>query len=551
MTDTAHYIIRKQILDIRHRRNGNAYARQTEMSSRYRKEVVPLLEKACRELCPADCLIKIDTLVVTLPPMTESRYRATWTEEVKKAFRQSLSQAIAQAYEPQHRNATIHCHTDANLQFLAFFLYTGTLPWSYSKNQDRSLKTIFRELIVKETAAVRRLLIEGLKQPSFTKRLCYQFPSLILTGLFPILEPVHTERILNYYNTLHYCFEKAGYFSTHSDTVFLLHYHSLRQLAQQRYRGEKQYIAQMLQEMSHSWKTSYQDLLSSLEQAMKSVKTQRPKSSLRSILRALYKETTTVSEAREITYKSTTTFPQRLEREKKETVEKLSQTDQQQFVRKKEYFREAESAGKIPAEAYKRLEIFSKELFKDVSLQGENKWDIPNREQGVLHPETIYLQNAGMVIVWSFFRQLFEALNITEKQQFVNEDKQYRAVHLLQYLVNGKENCNEYQLILNKLLCGLALSEPIPQHVSLMKEEKEATEDLIKAAMGHWPVMKNTSVKGFREAFLMRDGKLSRDNNSWLLKVEQKSYDMILDKLPWTIRLIKLPWMTEALFVEW
>ena len=36
-----------------------------------------------------------------------------------------------------------------------------------------------------------------------------------------------------------------------------------------------------------------------------------------------------------------------------------------------------------------------------------------------------------------------------------------------------------------------------------------------------------------------------------MLQVEQRSYDMLLEHLPWTIGIIKLGFMKEALFVEW
>jgi hypothetical protein len=42
----------------------------------------------------------------------------------------------------------------------------------------------------------------------------------------------------------------------------------------------------------------------------------------------------------------------------------------------------------------------------------------------------------------------------------------------------------------------------------------------------------------------MRDG-------DWLLQVEAKTVDILLNQLPWGISMIKLPWMQRMLWIEW
>ena len=42
----------------------------------------------------------------------------------------------------------------------------------------------------------------------------------------------------------------------------------------------------------------------------------------------------------------------------------------------------------------------------------------------------------------------------------------------------------------------------------------------------------------------MRDG-------SWLLRVERRGYDLVLDRFPWAFDWLKLPWMEMAMRVEW
>jgi len=54
-----------------------------------------------------------------------------------------------------------------------------------------------------------------------------------------------------------------------------------------------------------------------------------------------------------------------------------------------------------------------------------------------------------------------------------------------------------------------------------------------------------------RGSFFVRPGKLSRRGSDDLLQVEARSYDLLLDRLPWGIGLIQLPWMKSILWVEW
>jgi hypothetical protein len=80
-----------------------------------------------------------------------------------------------------------------------------------------------------------------------------------------------------------------------------------------------------------------------------------------------------------------------------------------------------------------------------------------------------------------------------------------------------------------------------------MKEVDEMLLSLIE----YWSVLKNTSIDGLRESFFKRSGKLGIVNNEWVLQVEQKPFDMLLQQLPWSISMIKLPWMENLLKTEW
>ena len=59
------------------------------------------------------------------------------------------------------------------------------------------------------------------------------------------------------------------------------------------------------------------------------------------------------------------------------------------------------------------------------------------------------------------------------------------------------------------------------------------------------------SVRGFRGTFLLRKGQLSTRDGVWLLRVERQTYDVVLDRFPWSLNIVKLPWMEALMQVEW
>ena len=81
--------------------------------------------------------------------------------------------------------------------------------------------------------------------------------------------------------------------------------------------------------------------------------------------------------------------------------------------------------------------------------------------------ERIYIPNAGLVLLWPFLSRLFANLNYTEKGKFLTPEKRIRAIYLSQYLVGFTEDNPEYTLMLNKLLCGMELNEPIEEEIKL------------------------------------------------------------------------------------
>ena len=142
-------------------------------------------------------------------------------------------------------------------------------------------------------------------------------------------------------------------------------------------------------------------------------------------------------------------------------------------------------------------------------------------------------------------------LNLIENGQFKDGLAAERAVHLLQFLVNAQTDTPEYQLPLNKLLCGVHGRVPLARTIEITDHERATIEQLLQGMIAHWAALGNTSIAGLRQTFLQRQGVLCQRDDAWHLKVVPATFDMLLDRLPWAYSLIRLPWMTAPLHVSW
>ncbi|MGA2822669.1 MAG: contractile injection system tape measure protein [Bacteroidales bacterium] len=165
--------------------------------------------------------------------------------------------------------------------------------------------------------------------------------------------------------------------------------------------------------------------------------------------------------------------------------------------------------------------------------------------------DVLFTENCGIVILHPFLQMYFAELELLDKVHFKDETAKQHAVLLLHYLATGETTVAEMNLLLPKMLCALNFEEPVPNKIDLSVKEKEEYETLLKSVLGHWEPLHGTSIEGLRQTFLQREGKLTPTETGWKLRVEQKTVDILLDKLPWGYSTIKLPWMQDILNVEW
>lgn len=183
--------------------------------------------------------------------------------------------------------------------------------------------------------------------------------------------------------------------------------------------------------------------------------------------------------------------------------------------------------------------------------ESSSSLDYFNEDEDSGVDEDIYIENAGLVLLAPYLPRYFDMLGLLEKNKFKDREAAERAVHLLQYLQNESTDSFEYQLVLNKLLCGVEAGTPIVRSIDITEQEVEASASLLQGIIANWPVLKNTSIDGLRETFLQREAHLQLKNDAWHLLVQSKAFDMLMDSIPWSFSTIKLAWMKRPIHVEW
>jgi hypothetical protein len=165
--------------------------------------------------------------------------------------------------------------------------------------------------------------------------------------------------------------------------------------------------------------------------------------------------------------------------------------------------------------------------------------------------EPLYIKNAGLVLLHPYFHRLFSMLNLLEKNKFISEEAQIKGVHLLQFIATGKTEHPENELVLNKIICGLPLSTPVPMDIGLSDEEKRIASGLLSGAIANWPRMKTMTPDALRGTFILREGNIKEEADRWKLKVEKGSFDILLKTIPWAFNFVRMGFMPKFISVEW
>ncbi len=169
----------------------------------------------------------------------------------------------------------------------------------------------------------------------------------------------------------------------------------------------------------------------------------------------------------------------------------------------------------------------------------------------------VYINNAGLVILTPYLKPFFGNLGLLEGKKFKDQDSAIKGIHLLQYMCGLAEEkahleFGEHDLLFNKILCGIDITEVVPEKVELTAEEIEECIGLLQSVLQNWSIMKNSSVRALQVTFFQKQGRLKKVGSDWDLLVERDSaVEILIDKLPWSISMTRLPWNDFTIHTQW
>jgi hypothetical protein len=201
---------------------------------------------------------------------------------------------------------------------------------------------------------------------------------------------------------------------------------------------------------------------------------------------------------------------------------------------------------------YQKKKEFSVEKKRDnsldIAIDGDEK--IQSSEEKIKQ-ESLHINNAGLVLLHPFLKTFFITTGIADPSGKIGIENLDIAVQALHFIATGSEAVYEAELVFEKFLCGLSVHHPVIRESLLTGEIRTEADEMLKAVITNWAALKNTSPDGLREAFIQRDGILQKTEKGYKLTVEAKTWDVLLDRLPWNYTYINWHLIDKLIFVEW
>ncbi|MCV9930370.1 contractile injection system tape measure protein [Flavobacterium sp. LS1R49] len=183
------------------------------------------------------------------------------------------------------------------------------------------------------------------------------------------------------------------------------------------------------------------------------------------------------------------------------------------------------------------------------AVKPESTIENPKIEAEKINSESCYVQNAGLIILHPFFKELLKSCGLMgDSNTLLNKEL---AAHILHYAATKRENDYEHTMLFEKFLCGIPLHQSIQREVKIEELHKQQVEEMLASALLHWSALKNTSTGVLRSEFLQREGKLDWSESNPKLTIERKTQDLLLEKIPWNITIVKIPWIEKLIYTQW
>ena len=604
------HIIKRQIIDISFEDDEASWQLQNRVSELYNTSTVSILEQICDALASNGDYVFIDRLEIDVGKVSIVNLESDFNERVSKLFYESLSGRVSQIGKFNQAGLALSFTSgqeDAksidlgekavsseiyNLELVRYFLKKGTFPWWAEMKPSGELETTFYNFLKEGAPGLKALLASDLMLDEVRMRLIFHFSDRLLFEIVVMLAPEEGRGGGALVKELLVLIDKTTVLdlSRSQKRIFVWNCLLEKLLSHQEKASIRHALVKsLLQSISERKGDTLPATVSQLTAELKSMKEDGFKVSpyVLTLLCDFFEERPERESSGKWGRGKGEAFQDLSElKRKSSSAEIISDQVVDVFDRLKgerkllpatkknhdgtgRYENNAEKSdvasdilsygnelkGRVNEKvedllpqwpAKTRGELSPQKALGDES-EGEKVW--PTENESVTHD--LYVENAGIILLWPYLGRFFSTLGLMETSRFIDENAAMRAIHLLQYLATGEEETPEYHLSLNKLLCGWKIAEPLERRIRLKKSERLESEKLLKAIIAHWAALKNTSPDGLRGSFLQRDGVLTEKKQSWLLKVDRKTHDMLLERLLWGISIVKLSWMKTIIEIEW
>ena len=562
------HIINRQVIELTLGKDENAWEIQQAVASAYRSAVIPVMDEVFTEFS-GDHTVRFEMIELDLGTMTPSEIEREFARRVRARLREALlassRQGNAESTAVGKAIGTTISAEKAAIELIRRFLRTGTLPWWAESPPRESLEETMLGLLDAATAEVQELLRMELAYENSRHRLVHQFSDSVLMKVMDVLHE-RPAGLRSLTEGLMQLYKEAGPALTPDRHVFRLAVWDtvLKAVTGRDHEPtETELLRAFLAQLSGRLNLPFREVARTLGDTVERLKKGRS-----TIENALAETTSAPDVMPPVNHDEGVRHPAL--RNGPPVPEKPLEGVQTDAASSEDAGRRPESG--VYAEGHGETAVTHEKTYRRGSTAGTLKTGTPRtgREAGHTaglpfrtsgHERTggtgrsssgLHVTNAGLVILWPYLGAFFRKIGLTGEHGFVDEASAERALHILQFLASGEEeDVPEYLLPLNKVLCGIDISRPVCRSAELSEEERAESEILLGTVVSHWTALKKTTVRGLRESFLKREGILSGDEESWLLKVERRAYDVLLERLPWGISVIRLSWMKRPLYVEW
>lgn len=527
---TPRHIIHRQLIDIKVADKAEAQRWQSEFSAYYKNVVLPALEKACDELCPGYDHIRISKLELDLGHVGQGKLRPEHTKDLVKQFREEiLKVASEKLYLVKHGGAktalpegvaAMSARSGSLYDTVMYYLEHGMLPW-WSPSEKFSIRRAVDELIAEQGGHFIESLRQLLVRKPFQQR---------------VIDICTEKQLLQ-------CFDPKGRYRLQK--LFI----EFKKIAKG--KSQKHVFFGHVSEASSPAAAGTELLISKAEAVVSMLKEAGYQVDQIDFLQTVSSKAGAESELVQVAKEFLKDSKRRSDPSESGEVSEKTQDRLSNFSKK---------TGKRPTDLdVSDIRGFHDRKTGEAAEEKEMMKNTPRQERQrdertpfPLHTEeSVEIANAGAVLLWPYLQMFYKELGLVENASFTNDNAQRRAVQLLHYLVNGDEEAEEHDWVLFKLLCGLELTDFVPTTFEMTDREAEECDNLLRAVIRNWSVLKNTSPEGLQKSFLRRPGLLKRDHNGWIVHIERIAIDVLIDRLSWPISVVRLPWNKNVIHVRW